>query len=68
MMRFVFAGNLTGMPAIAFPVGYDSNGMPIGMQTMGRHWEENLLLRVAYNAELRVKRLLPPTYLGPKVS
>jgi Asp-tRNA(Asn)/Glu-tRNA(Gln) amidotransferase A subunit family amidase len=67
MMRFVFAGNLTGMPAIAFPVGYDSNGMPIGMQTMGRHWEENLLLRVAYNAELRVKRLLPPTYLGPKV-
>ncbi|MGB4595604.1 MAG: amidase [Anaerolineaceae bacterium] len=67
IMRFVYAGNLTGMPAITFPVGYDSNGMPIGMQAMGRHWEENLLLRVAYNAELRVKRALPSTYLGPKI-
>lgn len=67
MMRFVFPGNLTGLPAIAFPVGYDTNGMPIGMQAMGRHWEENLLLRVAYNAELRLTRQLPSTYLGPKV-
>lgn len=66
MMRFVFPGNLTGLPAIAFPVGYDTNGMPIGMQAMGRHWEENLLLRVAYNAELHLTRQLPPTYLGPK--
>jgi Asp-tRNA(Asn)/Glu-tRNA(Gln) amidotransferase A subunit family amidase len=67
MMRFVFSGNLTGLPAIAFPVGYDGNGMPIGMQAMGRHWEENLLLRVAYNAELHLIRQLPKTYLGPKV-
>ena len=66
MMRFVFPGNLTGLPAIAFPVGYDTNGMPIGMQAMGRHWEEKLLLRVAYNAELRLTRQLPTTYLGPK--
>ncbi|MGB4595715.1 MAG: amidase family protein [Anaerolineaceae bacterium] len=66
MMRFVFAANLTGKPAITFPMGCDSKGMPIGMQAMGRHWEENLLLRVAYNAELRMKRLLPSTYLGLK--
>jgi len=64
MMRFVFPGNLTGCPAISFPVGYDSNGMPIGMQAMGRHWEEHLLLRVAYNAELHVQRRLPGTYFG----
>lgn len=64
MMRFVFPGNLTGCPAISFPVGYDSHGMPIGMQAMGRHWEENLLLRVAYNAELRFERRLPATYFG----
>lgn len=66
MMRFVFVGNLTGLPAIAFPVGYGSNGLPIGMQAMGRHWEEHLLLRVAYNAELRFSRKLPRTYYGPK--
>lgn len=62
MMRFVFSGNLTGLPAIAFPVGYDSDGMPIGMQAMGRHWEEHLLFRVAYNAELRMRRVLPRNY------
>ncbi len=66
MMRFVFPGNLLGLPAISFPVGYDSNGMPIGMQAIGRHWDEALLLRVAYNAELRFTRRLPANYLGPK--
>ncbi len=46
MMRYVYPGNLTGLPAITFPVGYDANGMPVSMQAMGRHWEEHLLLRV----------------------
>jgi len=64
MMRFVFPGNLLGLPAISFPVGYDTNGMPIGMQAIGRHWEEALLLRVAYNAELRFTRLMPKNYFG----
>ncbi len=64
MMRFVFPGNLLGLPAISFPVGYDANGMPIGMQAIGRHWDEALLLRVAYNAELRFTRRLPANYLG----
>ncbi|MEA5079870.1 MAG: amidase, partial [Anaerolineaceae bacterium] len=65
MMRYVYSGNLTGLPAISFPVGYDSHNMPIGMQAMGRHWEEKLLLRIAYNAEIRMKRVLPTTYFGP---
>ena len=64
MMRYVFCANLTGLPAISFPVGYNSEGMPIGMQAMGRHWEEHLLLRVAYNAEQRLTRRLPSTYPG----
>jgi Asp-tRNA(Asn)/Glu-tRNA(Gln) amidotransferase A subunit family amidase len=64
MMRFVFPANLTGLPAIAFPVGYDLNGMPIAMQAMGRHWQEHLLLRVAYNAELCSNRKLPKHYFG----
>lgn len=64
MMRFVFPGNLLGLPAISFPVGYDANDMPIGMQAIGRHWDEALLLRIAYNAELRFTRRLPAHYLG----
>jgi Asp-tRNA(Asn)/Glu-tRNA(Gln) amidotransferase A subunit family amidase len=62
LMRFVFPGNFTGLPAIAFPVGYDDDGMPVGMQAMGRHWEEHLLLQVAYVAEQSVERKLPSTY------
>src|SRR5690606_33901955 len=48
LMRFAMPGNLTGLPAIAFPVGYDSRGLPTGMQAMGRPWEEDLLLQVAF--------------------
>lgn len=67
MMRYVYPGNLTGLPAITFPVGYDANGMPVSMQAMGRHWEEHLLLRVAHNAELRVTRQLPRQYFGAEI-
>jgi len=62
LMRFVFPFNFTGHPAISFPVGYDSRGLPIGMQAVGRHWDEALLLRVAYNAESVVKRILPKRF------
>lgn len=66
MMRFVFPGNLLGLPAISFPVGYDQDGMPIGMQAIGNYWTEALLLRVAYNAELKFTRSLPKNYFGMK--
>ena len=49
--RYVFPANLCGLPAISFPAGYDSLGLPIGMQAMGRWWEEDLLMRIAFNAE-----------------
>lgn len=62
MMRYVFASNFTGNPAITFPAGYDQRGMPIAMQAIGRHWEEALLYRVAYNAEKVVKRIPPKRF------
>jgi len=58
-MRYVFPGNLAGLPAISFPAGYDSIGLPIGMQAMGRWWDEDLLLRIAFNAEKLVERRKP---------
>ncbi len=61
-MRYVFPGNLAGLPALSFPVGYDAAGLPIGMQAMGRHWEEATLLRIGYVAELRVSRRRPGAY------
>ena len=38
--------DLTGSPALAVPFGWSSEGMPIGVQLVGRHFEEGTLLRV----------------------
>ncbi|MBP6015576.1 MAG: amidase [Candidatus Promineofilum sp.] len=62
LMRFAMPGNLTGLPAIAFPVGYDGRGLPTGMQAMARPWEEHLLLRVAFAAEQVVARRRPAVF------
>ena len=62
IMRFVTAGNMTGLPAISYPVGYTTAGLPIGMQAMGRAWEENLLLRLAINAERALERKEPQVH------
>ncbi len=59
IMRFIFIGNLTGLPGISFPVGYDQGGLPIGMQAMAKHWHEHLLLRIAWVAEQNFERQLP---------
>ena len=58
-MRYAFPANLVGLPAISFPVGYDETGLPIGMQAMGRFWEEHTLLRIAYTAEQALERQRP---------
>lgn len=62
VMRYAFPANLAGLPALSFPVGYDAAGLPVGMQAMGRHWEEATLLRIGYVAEQRVSRRRPGTY------
>jgi len=62
VMRYAFPANLAGLPAISFPAGYDSIGLPIGMQAMGRWWEEDLLLRIAFNAEKLVERRKPVVF------
>ena len=59
LMRFAPVANLTGLPAITFPAGYSDQGMPIGLQVMGRAWQEHLLLQVAHVAECTVERRAP---------
>ncbi|MDP6332812.1 MAG: amidase family protein, partial [SAR324 cluster bacterium] len=51
LMRYVPEANIGGFPAISFPVGYDAKGLPVGMQIMGRPWEESFLLRMAKTSE-----------------
>ncbi len=62
LMRFAPAANLTGLPAISFPAGYNAEGMPIGMQAMGRPFEEDLLLGLAGFSEGFVARKAPKVH------
>ena len=45
---FSLPANLAGVPGVALPVGFDSQGLPIGMQLMGPHFGEEVLLRTAH--------------------
>jgi Asp-tRNA(Asn)/Glu-tRNA(Gln) amidotransferase A subunit family amidase len=62
IMRFATVANLTGHPAISFPAGYDSQGLPVGFQAIGRAWSENVLLRLAYSTSQFVVRKAPQVY------
>ena len=48
---FTIPANLAGIPAISLPCGYDSKGLPIGLQFMAKHFDEEALLRAAYTYE-----------------
>ena len=62
IMRFATPSNLTGHPAISFPAGYTAAGLPIGMQVIGRPWDEQTLLRLALAAEQFVERRQPAVF------
>ena len=49
--RFTFPYNLTGLPAISVPCGFDRHGLPIGLQIAGRPFDEATVLRVAHAYE-----------------
>lgn len=48
---FTIPANLAGIPAISIPCGFDNNKLPIGLQIMTKPFEEEMLLRIAYNYE-----------------
>jgi aspartyl-tRNA(Asn)/glutamyl-tRNA(Gln) amidotransferase subunit A len=48
---FTITCNLAGLPGISVPAGTNSAGLPIGVQLLGNHFKEALLLRAAHNFE-----------------
>tara|TARA_B110000208_G_scaffold20473_1_gene25641 strand:- start:1442 stop:2311 length:870 start_codon:yes stop_codon:yes gene_type:complete len=48
---FTVTVNLAGLPAISVPAGLDSKGLPLGLQLIGRPWEEGDLLNTAFALE-----------------
>jgi aspartyl-tRNA(Asn)/glutamyl-tRNA(Gln) amidotransferase subunit A len=51
LLRLTRPGNLTGLPAISLPCGFTRNGLPTGLQLIGRHLDERTVLRAAYAYE-----------------
>jgi len=45
---FTLPANLAGVPGISFPVGFDKNNLPIGLQLMGPNFREDILLRTTH--------------------
>ena len=48
---FTISVNLAGLPAISLPCGFSKAGMPIGLQLIGRAFEEETMLRAAHAYE-----------------
>ncbi|MFO7771182.1 MAG: Asp-tRNA(Asn)/Glu-tRNA(Gln) amidotransferase subunit GatA, partial [Roseovarius gahaiensis] len=48
---FTVTVNLAGLPGISVPAGVDKQGLPLGLQLIGRPWEEGDLLNTAYALE-----------------
>jgi aspartyl-tRNA(Asn)/glutamyl-tRNA(Gln) amidotransferase subunit A len=51
LTRYTRVFNLTGLPAISVPCGFSSEGLPIGLQLVGRAWDEATVLRAAHAYE-----------------
>jgi aspartyl-tRNA(Asn)/glutamyl-tRNA(Gln) amidotransferase subunit A len=48
---FTLSANLAGIPGMSVPCGFSKKGLPIGLQLLGNHFNEEMLLKVAYNFE-----------------
>jgi aspartyl-tRNA(Asn)/glutamyl-tRNA(Gln) amidotransferase subunit A len=59
---FTFPFNLTGQPAASVPAGWTADGLPVGLQIVGRRWEDALVLRAcaAFEALQPWADRLPP--------
>ena len=57
---FTVTTNLAGLPGIAVPAGLDDKGLPLGLQLIGRPWEEGDLLNTAYSLEQSLQFVAKP--------
>jgi aspartyl-tRNA(Asn)/glutamyl-tRNA(Gln) amidotransferase subunit A len=51
LLRLTRPANLSGLPAISLPCGFSRDGLPVGLQLIGKRWDEATLLRAAFAFE-----------------
>jgi len=50
--EYTMFANYYGLPAISLPCGWTEHGLPIGIQVVGKPWEETAVLRLAYEYQM----------------
>jgi len=63
LLRFIFLGNLCGMPCVSMPAGLSAEKLPIGVQFIAAPWDEHLCLRVANAMDIPRFRSRPPGFV-----
>jgi aspartyl-tRNA(Asn)/glutamyl-tRNA(Gln) amidotransferase subunit A len=63
-LSFCFPFNFTGQPAASLPAGFTASGLPIGMQIVGRHLDDALVLA----ASAAFERIQPWNHLQPALT
>jgi len=48
LLRMTMPFNLAGLPAISLPCGFTAGNLPIGLQIVGKPFEESMILRIAH--------------------
>jgi aspartyl-tRNA(Asn)/glutamyl-tRNA(Gln) amidotransferase subunit A len=46
---YTISTNLAGLPAVSLPCGFDDQGLPIGMQFIGKSFHEGDIIRLGYS-------------------
>jgi aspartyl-tRNA(Asn)/glutamyl-tRNA(Gln) amidotransferase subunit A len=59
---FTVTVNMAGLPAISVPAGLTGNGLPLGLQLIGRPFDEAMLFRTAEVIERAAGRFTPPRW------
>ena len=59
---FTTTVNLAGLPGLSMPCGYTAQGLPVGMQLLGKHFDEETVLKAAFAFEQQTSsvRRKPP--------
>jgi aspartyl-tRNA(Asn)/glutamyl-tRNA(Gln) amidotransferase subunit A len=63
LLRNSIPFNIGGLPAVNVPVGLDRSGIPVGVQIVGRPFEEAIILSLGYEFEQKcnlVDKFIPP--------
>ena len=61
---FTVPASLAGLPGMSVPAGLDSKGLPLGLQILGRPWDEEMVLRVGHFMEQAANFTAKPAFQG----